>query len=84
VLKEREREGATEAERIGLTSLAKRVGTVTLLRTKDDAIAGIVIRFSGFWKGGAWGFIYYYSTGGRRGEGERSGETREAWRKFQS
>jgi hypothetical protein len=44
VLKEREREGAMEAERIGLTSLAKRVGAVSLLIAIDDAIAGIVRR----------------------------------------
>ena len=44
MLKDREREGAMEAERIGLTSLAKRVGAVSLLMAIDDAIAGIVGR----------------------------------------
>jgi hypothetical protein len=40
VLKERDREGATEMERIGLNSLDKRVATGTLLRAIDDAIVG--------------------------------------------
>lgn len=38
VLKEREREGATETVRIGLNSLDKRVGATTLLRAIDAAI----------------------------------------------
>lgn len=42
VLKEREREGAREMERMGLNSLDKRVGAATLLRAIDDAIVGIV------------------------------------------
>lgn len=44
VLKERKREGATEAERIGLMSLEKRAGAVTLLRATDDAIVGTSAR----------------------------------------
>ena len=42
MLKEREREGAREMERMGLNSLDKRVGAATLLRAIDDAIVGIV------------------------------------------
>ena len=42
VLKEREREGAREMERMGLNSLDKSVGAATLLRAIDDAIVGIV------------------------------------------
>lgn len=42
MLKERDREGAREMERMGLNSLDKRVGAATLLRAIDDAIVGIV------------------------------------------